>query len=206
MDKPYVLLDCDGVLLDWELGLKRWLEHAHPHLSQPTYYDENSFELSLRYNISPAEGNQMVWDFHNHMEFTKLEPLAGSQQAIADLNQTHALVVITACGQDPTIARYRRENLKNCFGDVFEEIICVNHSIDKAFWLNQYPPSYWVEDHQKNANMGVEFAHKSFLISAPYNKNKVVKKEVIVVSSLLEASQIILARSHSMCPLEAHSC
>ena len=205
MDKSYVLLDADGVLLNWELGLKRWIVHAHPHLSQPAYYDEHAFELSRRYNISPDLGNQLVWDFHHDGEFTKLEPLEGSQKAIADLSQKHTLVVITACGQEQTIADFRQQNLKNCFGDVFEKIICVNRSIDKAYWLTQYPPSPWVEDHALNANMGRDLGHRAFLIKAPYNQNKVVRQGVVMVDNLLEASQIILSQSHSKFPSEAHN-
>ena len=194
MDKTHVLLDADGVLLNWEQGLQTWMAQEHPHLSNPSHYDEHAFELSLRYNISRELGNQLVWDFHNHVEFTRLQPLPRSQQAVSKLAQKFHLVVITACGVDQQIQEYRKQNLINCFGNVFEKIICVNRSVDKAVFLKSYPSGYWVEDHASNANMGCELGHATFLIDAPYNAHKYVSPEVTRVASLAQAADIILSQ------------
>lgn len=194
MVKQHVLLDSDGVLLNWELGLQKWMAQLHPHLSSPSHYDEHAFELSLRYNISREMGNQLVWDFHNHVEFTRLEPLPGSQQAIQKLAENFTLVVITACGVDLQIQEYRKQNLINCFGNVFDKIICVNRSVEKESYLKSYPLSYWVEDHASNANMGCELGHATFLIDAPYNAHKYVLPNVTRVASLAQAADIILSQ------------
>lgn len=194
MIRQHVLLDSDGVLLNWEQGLQTWMAQEHPHLSNPSHYDEHAFELSLRYNISRELGNQLVWDFHNHVEFTRLHPLPRSQQAISKLSQRFHLVVITACGVDQQIQEYRKQNLINCFGDVFEKIICVNRSVDKAVFLKSYPSSYWVEDHATNANMGSDLGHLSFLVDAPYNQHKFVSPGVKRVADLAEAAEIILSQ------------
>lgn len=194
MVKRYILLDCDGVLLNWELGLEKWLAQKHPHLSKPTHYDEHAFELCKRYNISSHMGNQLVWDFHNHKEFARLDALPLAQQAVARLAEQFALVVITACGRDSQIQEYRIQNLHDCFGDVFDKIICVDQSAEKAFFLKGYPPSYWIEDHADNANMGCDLGHKSLLVDAPYNSHKFVKSEVTRVKDLAQAADIILSQ------------
>jgi hypothetical protein len=95
---------------------------------------------------------------------------------------------------DQQIQEYRKQNLINCFGDVFEKIICVNRSVDKAVFLKSYPSSYWVEDHATNANMGSDLGHESFLVDAPYNVNKFVSPRVRRVADLAEAAEIILAQ------------
>jgi phosphoglycolate phosphatase-like HAD superfamily hydrolase len=190
MIKP-VLLDVDGVLLDYSEALHRfWAAHC-PHIGQPDHLDEHVFELTGRYKISREEANQLLWDFHHHAMFADMNPLPGAQKAVAKLAEFHPLVCITACGSDPDTQLMRRENLLKVFGDVFDNVYCTDTFAEKSQYLNQYDTGYWVEDHIKNALLGLDAGHTCFLIDAPYNEGEFHPSIIRVVSCLDAAIQIL---------------
>lgn len=164
-----ILLDIDGVCLNWEQGLEDYLQAHLPHMADARVFDHHAFDLASRYNISSEEANQLVWDFHHHTSFGDLLPMPGAMEAIQHLTHLGKLVAITACGTTDRIQNLRIQNLKKCFGISFSEIYCTNDFAEKRGYLTNYAPGFWVEDHMTNAIMGAELGHKSFLVSARYN-------------------------------------
>lgn len=191
MAKPWVLLDCDGVLLDWDAGIRNFVEQHRPHLGDPGNFDEHSYDLTGRMDITREEANQLVWDFHHSEDYLQLQPMPGAVKAIQELSKFCNLVVITACGTDPHVVEARKQGLNQVFGDVFFAVHCTDGFEEKKHYLQQYDPGYWIEDHAKNALMGKLYGHQSFLIDAPYNQDETVRG-VQRVSNVLEAAQIIL--------------
>jgi FMN phosphatase YigB (HAD superfamily) len=197
MDKPYLLLDADGVLLDWSGGLDRYLAATHPKLSLISH-DESGFSLMDRMGIGGEEADRLISSFHVDPLFGQLKALPGAVVTLDILQHWFTMVVITACGTDPLTQQMRRDNLVSLFGDVFEEIWCTDTFREKAKYLKMYPPSWWVEDHFSNAVMGALLGHHSVLIDAEHNRTSSHEK-VHRVENMPHAGMLILSQSRSMC-------
>lgn len=196
MDKPFVLVDVDGVILNWDVGVDHYIKvHGEPH-QQPTCFDEHAYDLSDRYGYGLEEANQIVWDFHTHESFAEIPALPGVADAITKLGEDYALVAITACGDDPLIVKYREQNLHTLFPNMFKEIICTNTGLAKRTHLAKFPPSYWIEDHARNAHLGREFGHVCMLVDAPHNHHAQLD-QVRRVKNFPEAVEIILSQTLS---------
>jgi phosphoglycolate phosphatase-like HAD superfamily hydrolase len=168
---PWILLDCDGVLLDWDQGI---VNHAHKHmpqLSAKLQFNQQHWFLWDRFGISKQESLELIESFHTSEEYEHLAPLPGAQAAIDCLSEQFPMAVITACGVDPRTRCLRTKNLEQAFGNVFAKIICTATSSDKMRYLAEFPPSYWVEDRSENAPMGIPFDHACFLVDAAHNQN-----------------------------------
>ena len=192
MDKPYLLLDIDGVCLDWEKGLIEFMQANVHNIVQPEYLDEHSYDLAHRFGITSEEANSLVWEFHYDKRFENLEPFDGVADAIEQLSEKYNCVAITACGSDKIISIAREKNLKTCFGDAFVAVHCVDIFDEKRKFLAKYPSGHWVEDHARNAQMGLEFGHQCWLIDAPYNKTKIIDSRVKRINNLSDLCAIIL--------------
>jgi hypothetical protein len=51
-NKPYLLLDIDGCVLDWETGLLNFMDQHVSHIKQPKILSDDSYYLNRRYNIT----------------------------------------------------------------------------------------------------------------------------------------------------------
>lgn len=191
MIKPWVLLDCDGVLLDWDLGIQAYAMAHQSHVWDGDYLDEHVYDIAGRMNISTTSAQQLIWDFHHSDSYAHLPPMPGAVTAVAELHKFCNLVVITACGTQDTIVKAREHNLQQVFGDVFHRVHCTDGFAEKAQYLQRYDAGYWVEDHARNAEMGRTHGHQCFLIDAPHNQEHSVRG-VQRVQNLAEAAEIIL--------------
>ena len=200
MPKPYILLDIDGVCLNWIQGLESYVQAHHPHLAEPEFFDEHAFDLVGRFGISQDEANQLVWDFHHSHGFGELQPLPGALDAIEMLSGLGHLVAITACGTASQIEEHRMHNLQTVFGDCFQQVYCTNTFAEKTQYLRQYPPGYWVEDHLNNALAGVQEGHRAYLVDAPYNRHS-SHDQVTRVNSLWDAACVIREQLPTRCQL-----
>jgi HAD superfamily hydrolase (TIGR01509 family) len=166
-----VLLDADGVLLNWFGGfadyasrtlgvaldvsalrtysMRHWLgEHAH-----------RAQELIETFNASAAHG------------FDRLEALPGAVEAVSALKGAgYELHVITSCTDDPAVMELRERNLRDLFGDAFATITCLPMMADKYAALAEHPPSIWIDDHWPNLDAGRAAGHHAVLFHASYNE------------------------------------
>jgi uncharacterized HAD superfamily protein len=204
MTKMNLLLDVDGVLLNWLEGFEGYLLHEAHHLHR----DFTGLEHvdTLEELLGMTEHNMHTWieRFHHDAHFEHLKPLPGAQKALTILKDWCHLVCITASGSSPDSANMRTRNLVKVFGDVFQDIICVDRSWDKPPHLAAYEAGYWVEDQLKNALMGVQAGHMSFLMDAPYNR-KHDDHSIQRVTNMLQVGEIILSQSRSRCQEKAQS-
>jgi FMN phosphatase YigB (HAD superfamily) len=188
--RPWVLLDCDGVLLDWESGLEHHMRTHHAHV-WTGYKNDHAYDLARRYNMDAPQADHIIKDFHTHAAYAHLQPLPGATTAIKHLHKFCDLAVITASGTHELTQRMRRDNLAHMFGDVFEHVHCTDTFDEKRSYLAQYPSGYWVEDHAHNALMGVELGHDAYLIHAAYNQMDHTP-HVTRVHNMLQAAELIL--------------
>lgn len=196
MHKPNLLLDVDGVLLDWLAGFEEYLLDQAPHLHKDFSGLSHVENLEQLLGMDSDQMHDWIYKFHMSEPFAYLKPLPHAVSAINTLAPWCKISCITASGSHPQSVRSRERNLHAVFGDVFDEIICVERSVDKPPHLHKFEPGYWVEDQLKNALMGVHAGHESFLMDAIYNRQH--DHELAPrVRSLLEVAFTILSQLRS---------
>jgi FMN phosphatase YigB (HAD superfamily) len=166
-----ILTDCDGVLLDWEFHFYRWLEKT-----------EGLHRLSDDYNVAKAvgvaqkTGARYVNLFNRSEEMKKLSPLRDAIKYVRKLHEEHGYIfhVITSQTNCKLAQEYRKENLRNVFGDVFEGFTILNTGQDKdEVLLNDWGGSecWWIEDKAANIKMGNDASLNSILIDHAWNRD-----------------------------------
>lgn len=165
-----VLLDCDGVLLEWDLAFARWCRQHHdidPSLDGPQSWglgewlgtdDKTALDLVARFNASPCFGN--IW------------PCTKALQGVFELVQDgHRIEVVTSCSDDASAIAARKKNLLTSFGDVFDKLHCLPLGASKDVVLSNYAPgAIWVEDNYTHALAGRILGHHTFMIKRSHNR------------------------------------
>lgn len=166
MNKRLILVDIDGVVLDWMSEFKRFMikEGYAPLKKLPERYDCTDW-----FGLPYVELHPLMTKFNNSEEFKHIPLVNDALFFMKKLNATHDFVAITACGEDRHADRM--ENLNNLFGyGFFQTVHCMNHQDSKQYLLSKYKPSFWIEDNLKNAELGILSGHIPILLKTPYNQ------------------------------------
>jgi FMN phosphatase YigB (HAD superfamily) len=164
-----ILTDCDGVLLDWEYHFYKWLKET-----------EGYERLGPEYNIGKAigvaqkTGARFVNLFNRSEEMKRLSPMRDAIKYVRKLHEEHGYIfhVITSQTNCRLAQEYRKENLRNVFGDVFDGFTILNTGEDKAEALKRWEGTecFWVEDKAANIKMGNDVGLRGILIDHTWNK------------------------------------
>ena len=171
-----ILTDCDGVLLDWEFHFYRWLEKT-----------EGFHRLSDHYSVAKAigvpqkTGAKYINLFNRSEEMKTLSPLRDSIKYVRKLHEEHGYIfhVITSQTNCRLAQEYRKENLRNVFGNVFEGFTILNTGQDKDKALKEWENTecWWIEDKAANIEMGNQVGLSGILIDHTWNKNNTYECE-----------------------------
>jgi len=165
-----LVIDCDGVLLDYLVGFKPFAEDRLGVELSPA--GPENFELSGWLGCDTATTMQLVSDFNMGKggSFASLPAFPGSVEALHAARATgRRLSIITACFDTPEVVALRRANLLDVFGDIFDRIDFVNPGTSKRAILEHYKGVAWIEDNRKNALLGAEIGHDTYLIRTSHN-------------------------------------
>lgn len=172
MKDKIILTDADGVLVNWGDGFNQFMTgRGLPQLPDT----ENTYNLAERHNISAKEVQIHIKEFNEGQYIENLTAFADSVEYVekfADLG--FRFIVVTSISSAPSAKYYRTRNLINLFGDVFDEIHCIEQGASKAFILSENwlgSGYYWIEDHMRQAEAGHEAGLKTVLIKHPYNEH-----------------------------------
>lgn len=168
-----ILVDADGVLLNWEYAFAIWMEQ-HGHEKQPG--SEFVYDIGERYGISRDQGRKLIKLFNESAAIGFLPPLRDAMYYVKRLHEEHGyrFHCITSLSLDVNAGRLREMNLRKLFGDtVFEQIICLDTGADKHDALSEYRDSgcWWIEDKPENADVGLALGLKSILVEHGHNMN-----------------------------------
>lgn len=168
-----ILVDCDGVLLDWEYAFSVWMEE-HGHEKQPG--SEFTYDMGDRYGISKDQGRKLIKIFNESAAIGFLPPLRDAMFYVKRLHEEHGYVFhcITSLSLDVNAGRLREMNLRKLFGKTaFERIVCLDTGADKHEALGEYKNShcYWIEDKPENADVGHALGLQSILVEHGHNMN-----------------------------------
>jgi len=164
------ILDCDDVLLEWDVGFRRWLVaagHLEKDPGPPT-----DFCMVNWLGVASSEVPKLITGFNDGDEtgFGRLGPKEGALEALDTLREAgFKLRVLTKCSSLRKTIKRREENLVDVFGDVFDEIRCISPDADKTGELMRHDRSIFIDDHVKNARAGVQAGHVSVIMKASHN-------------------------------------
>ena len=171
MDKR-IILDCDGVLLDWAYAFDVWtVEHGYSKISNTDQY----YEQTRRYGISQVEAVSQIKRFNESGCVGFIPAFRDSVEYVTKLSELGwKFEVISCLDKDKYAQKLRQKNLLHLFGDVFDFIDCaLDFTVGKEqYLLDRYKGKnyYWIEDSVDHAESGKRVGLNSIVMDHPYNK------------------------------------
>lgn len=189
-----LLVDCDGVLCNWEYAFSIWMEqHGHDRLEGT----ELEYDIGERYGINREQGRKLIKIFNESAAIGFLPPLRDAMHYVKRLHEEHGYVFhcITSLSLDTNAQKLREMNLTKLFGaTVFERIVCLDTGADKDQALEAYKDSgcWWIEDKPQNADVGQQLGLRSMLMEHGHNMHHVCGYPI--VKNWAQAYTIITAQ------------
>lgn len=193
MQNKIILVDADGVLLNWEYAFGVWMEqHGHT----PVENHNLLYNIGERYGLTKDQGSQLVKIFNESAAIGFLPALRDAMYYVKRLHEEHGFVFhcITSLSTDPNAGKLREMNLRKLFGKTaFEQVICLDTGADKDEVLATYEGTnyYWIEDKIENAIVGKDFGLRSILIEHGYNMQETIPTGITKVLNWKEIYEII---------------
>lgn len=169
VSEKLILVDCDGVLLDWQYSFYKWMTKRG---YEPIVHNE--YDMGVTFGITKEKARELCEYFNQSAAIGWLTPFRDAVKYVRKLHEDHGFVFhcITSLSDDVYAGKLREKNLEALFGrKVFEEVICLSCGADKDEALLPYKDSgcFWVEDKKENADVGLELGLNSLLIEHPHN-------------------------------------
>lgn len=163
MNKPIILQDIDGCLLEWTSKLPEYLlkhgidntkamrAYAHGEYISP----EDLTGLSIRKaHAFLAEYNASEW-------IKYLVPYKDALNVVNLLKKDFDFVAVTAIGRNPECIVKRKFNLDFWFPGAFTDILAVDIDESKKTILKQFEPTFFIDDSPKYTKEAKELGHIS---------------------------------------------
>ena len=167
-----IILDCDGVLVDWVEGFHAFMEEQGFTLNPAMAH---SYNINDRYNgVTSEDSKAQILEFNHSPDILDLKPLPEAINALANLKTVHNynFVVITSFAENPAAIKNREENLKNVFGEsTFSKIVCVPCGAEKDEALQPYLNSgaLFIDDRTSNIETALRLGLRPVLFNQPWN-------------------------------------
>lgn len=165
---PAIILDVDGVLLDWFGGFAGWMaENGHEVLpSGPHRYDQTD-----KYPGKTKEDlDDFIARFNVSDHFGTLPMIDGAHQGVAALKAAlpgWRTAIVSSCGVSPRTVALRARSVLS-FG--IDELFLVPTGESKKPYLQRYGAgSIVIEDAAHHAVAAAELGHKTILLDQDWN-------------------------------------
>jgi FMN phosphatase YigB (HAD superfamily) len=173
MKESVILVDADGVLLNWEYAFEIWMEQ---HGFEQIPGGELDYDIGKRYGISREQTTRLIKMFNESAAIGFLPPLRDAMYYVEKLHKEHGYTFhcITSVSTDPNTIKLREMNLRKLFGKtVFQKIVCLDTGAPKDTALYQYRDTgcWWIEDKVENAELGAKLGLNSLLMEHGHNMN-----------------------------------
>lgn len=166
-----ILVDCDGVLLDWEYAFDYWMHrHGYDKVNDAVY------DMADAYAMPKYEVKRLIRMFNESAAIRKLPPLRDAMKYVKKLHEEHGYVfhAITSLSDDQYAQHLRTKNLRELFGDTaFEKYVYLDTGADKDEALKPYEGTecFWIEDKVQNCDLGLLLGLDSILMKHSHNTN-----------------------------------
>tara|TARA_Y200000002_G_C22667563_1_gene658620 strand:- start:705 stop:1301 length:597 start_codon:yes stop_codon:yes gene_type:complete len=162
-------VDVDGVLLKWEEAFDNFM--AGQGLTKK---DQGHFDLRKHYPEVPADAlNTYISVFNESAYMRYLEPMDGAVEYVKKLaDEGYRFSVITSQTLDKVANRAREDNLKEVFGDVFEDFTFLETGQGKYFALQKFDiGTIWIDDKPDNVESGKVLGLVPIILDLPHNRS-----------------------------------
>lgn len=189
MRDKVILVDCDGVLLDWEYAFDIWMKrHGH----EPVEDGWSTYKIAERYNVEDSK--KLIRMFNESAVIGFLPPLRDAIHYVKKLHERHGYIfhAITSLSNDTSAQSLRTQNLKRLFGETaFDRFVYLDTGADKNEALAQYKDTgcFWIEDKPENAMVGVKMGLESILVA--HNHNNWYRGDATRVETWKEIYEIV---------------
>jgi len=164
-----ILVDVDGVLLDWTGAFETWLAETRDMHVQT---DENVYELSQRYGITQERVDALIERFNSSAWIGFIKPFRDSVSILARFKgDNYHFEAITSSHDDYWASELRRRNLEHWFPSTIRRVRCLKTQAPKDKILKEYEGSgfWWVEDKPENCEAGLRAGLKPILMTHDFN-------------------------------------
>jgi len=166
-----ILVDADGVLLDWEYAFNIWMQE---HGFEEVPGSKLSYEMDERYGIPKEQVRKLIRLFNESAAIGFLPALRDAMYYVKRLHEEHGyrFHCITSLSTDPNAVKLREQNLSKLFGKTaFERVVCLPTGADKNEALEEYRDTgcYWIEDKPVNAEAGLAAGLRPLVIEHGHN-------------------------------------
>jgi FMN phosphatase YigB (HAD superfamily) len=173
MNDRIILTDCDGVLLDWEWAFNIWMTERG-YVQRPNAKDYYKIHDQFE-DLSWPEAKKFTRLFNESAAIGFLPALRDSVYWVRRLNEEfgYRFICITSLSTDKNAQKLRRMNLEKIYGNMFDDIVCLETGSDKHEALAKFKDSgmYWIEDKPENSDLGHEYGLRSILLEHGHNMN-----------------------------------
>ena len=171
-NEKLILVDCDGVLLDWESGFHRFMTRYEYVTLSPK---NEEYKMQLRYSLDKDHSRKLVRHFNESAMMGSLSPLRDAVKYVKKLHEEHGYMfhVVTSQSNLYQANELRKENLTDLFGNVFAGFTFLDCGSDKHKGLIEFKDTglFWVEDKLENAVVGEEHGLSPILIRHDYTNS-----------------------------------
>jgi len=162
-------IDVDGVLLKWEEAFDDFMTGQGL-----TKKDQGHFDLRKHYPDVPAEAlNTYISVFNESAYMRYLEPMDGAVEYVTKLaEEGYRFSVVTSQTLNKVANRAREDNLKEVFGDVFEDFTFLETGQGKYYALQKFDmETIWIDDKPDNVESGKVLGLVPILLDLPHNRS-----------------------------------
>ena len=187
--KKTILVDCDGVVLNWEYAFDIFMEeHGFTKVKDAgTIYN-----IGERYGIDKDQGRKLIKIFNESASIGFLPPLRDAVEVVTRMAaEGWQFIAVTSLSTNKYAQKLRKKNLDKLFGKgTFVEVTCLATGADKDKALEKYAGSgcYWVEDKPENALAGAKVGLKPILMEHGFNMDN---KDFPLVKNWKEIYEIV---------------
>ena len=168
--KKTIIVDCDGVVLNWEYAFDIFMEeHGFTKVKDASVI----YNIGERYGIDKAQGKKLIKIFNESAAIGFLPPLRDAVEVVTRMaDEGWKFIAVTSLSTNKYAQKLRKRNLEKLFGkDTFITVTCLATGADKDQALEKYAGSgcYWVEDKPENALAGQKVGLKPILMEHGFN-------------------------------------
>lgn len=189
INKPAIIFDVDGVLLDWFGSFKQWMRGQGIKIDDDAQVAWNMTETFV--GLSESDIDAKVAEFNTSDHFGRLDHWPGALSAIMRLRTElpdFLFTALTGAGTSPKTTRLRALSIEEF---PIDEMFIIPLGESKVPWLKRYDfkGSVFIEDNARHASDGVSYIQNVILLDRPYNR--VDTKDVIRCYDWDEAVTVI---------------
>lgn len=163
-----IVLDCDGVLLDYVTAFTKWAEIDKGFVID-TNSDRSSYDMSSWFHDMTSERFLDLIQEYNHLP-RDIPTVEGSVEAVLRLKEVgYTMSVLTSFGGSVGSVEYRKEVLNKLFPECFEEVIVLGLGECKKDKLRELEPSYFIEDCDDYLEVGLSLGITCIGLRTTYN-------------------------------------